>query len=354
MHLRELISEAINISHYDSLIDAALREGIENFFKGSWLRTQFSDLPSPILAKRIDSLTIFDPDQLEEEIARKLANSLVKKLNSQLGKDYIEGIRFDPIKNRGQVRGYFMELSEDAFLTPILKSLKTGLLQFLLDNNLVHEVSPDDPDISKNQRENYYYFYKINFDRIFTMLDRYQKELSERIWDSVPREEKNAMIDTVIHETVHVIQHRKQSHRGHDTEYRSYLDTRKGEFQDLARGEEVRWEDPRWDRLYYASPQEIPAFAHAMAQKVIRELGYDEEPEYFLQGSKLTVPFAAGDFLRAFETVVGGRYRDPRNPREQKILKRYLKLAYQGVQSYIEQRIKDSQKNSQEKGKKSS
>ena len=83
--------------------------------------------------------------------------------------------------------------------------------------------------------------------------------------------------------------------------------------------------------MYYASPQEIAAFAHQMAMSVIK--AYDLNNVERLQD----IPkIDSEDIVINVNQRLNNRFAKPRNPQEVKVRRRYLKLVYQEVQRYID------------------
>lgn len=157
----------------------------------------------------------------------------------------------------------------------------------------------------------------------------------------------NELVSVIIHEMVHVIQHYRQKHRflkGKDLEFRSYLDRHKGEYLDTRQKYDQTPDDEsqkdlvnRYYDLYYASPQEIAAFAHQAALEIIDYYAFD----LMTHGASDLNSKSISNFI---DNKIGGRFRNPKNSREAMVRKRYLKLVYQEVIRYIEQRIAKTQK----------
>jgi hypothetical protein len=149
----------------------------------------------------------------------------------------------------------------------------------------------------------------------------------------------NQMIDsmarTVIHELVHVVQHVKQKHRD-STEYRSYLGP-KDEFYALFDIIDDQKRDPntpeykRWRKLYQASPQEIAAFAHDIANTIIQRNDLDGE-DYYVDESTMSelVPEIMSEIKRYFV---------PKTPDERKVFNRYVKRVYQELKNHIDRLV---------------
>jgi hypothetical protein len=270
-------------------------------------------------------------------------NSLLKRDYPQEGQpsfhQFIEWIYFEDMKENGHANGYMIGLT-DRYLKAFMPVIRDELVRFIIDNGFAYEADPNDPELAPHQQGRspglYYHF---DAEGLLKLLGKHNRDVAHRIVDKLGGRSGPVaeMTDTITHEVVHVIQHRAQSGKRKDTEYRSYLDKRKGEFRSLmGRNQKDRdYTDPQWTRLYYASPQEIGAHAHNMALIIVRDLGFDEP------GADLSIPLTAQDFVNALRKRIGDQYKDPSNPQEQAVLRRYLKLAYQEVQRYLQQRRRE-------------
>lgn len=117
------------------------------------------------------------------------------------------------------------------------------------------------------------------------------------------------MVQVFVHELVHVVQHLKQSHRD-TTEYRSYLTNDKKRFNDA-----IASSSDEDAHLYYASPQEIPAFAHDIVSNILKSM----------QGKNVS----RSDIQDAVRDRVGAMFPNRNDPKVKKVYNRYLKLVYQ-------------------------
>lgn len=357
MLLREMyqpLDEAISISHYADTVEAAVlaaitktltAEGYVNKHLGEWQGREF------VSTRVIDNMTILQ-HYAQDGLHRVLAPAITRALNQDLTQDrgpdprtrtgnYIEWIHFQELPKdvNGQVKNFSIELSR-TYLDQLASEVKEQVTTTILENGYAHEPAAKDPTVPDNVKSRPGFYYRVYWNEIRRHLNKYAGEIAARIVDR-KRNLVNQMTDTVLHELVHVMQHTQQFRRpGGSVEYRSYLDRTKGELHNLYQGPEQGWdfESEHFQKLYRASPQEIGAFAHNMALDIIRGIGLDEP------GAEDT-PLTATDFVEALRKVVGNEYRDPNNPRERAILNRYLKLAYQEVQRYIERKRAASKKN---------
>lgn len=155
----------------------------------------------------------------------------------------------------------------------------------------------------------------------------------------------NNIASTVVHEVVHVLQHTQQNVKGFKNhEYRSYLDKTKGEFVGLhsKRNRDIETEK-RYYKLYLASPQEMAAFAHEIAIKMVNDFDLRDARnlEDFNQSASAIDAQSIVDYVNE---KVGSYFRMPENKREYAVYKRYVKLVYQELMRYIEQRRAKLQK----------
>lgn len=350
MLLRELyqpLEEAISVSHYADTVEAAVlaaitrtltAEGYVNRHLGEWQGREI--VPTRV----IDNMTILE-HYAEDGLHRALALAIMRGLNRDLTRDrgvdaqtrtgqYVEWIHFQdlPGDTLGHADGYSIALSR-AYLDQLASEVKEQVTTTILESGYAHEPDAEDPTLPDNVKSRPGFYYLVHWKELREYLNKNATQLAARIVDR-KRNLVNRMTDTVLHELVHVMQHRQQWQRpGGGQEYRSYLDRTKGELRSLYRGPGQGWDvdSKHFQKLYRASPQEIGAFAHNMALDIIRGFGLDEP------GAE-DITLTATDFVQALRQIVGNEYRDPNNPQERAILNRYLKLAYQEVQRYIERK----------------
>lgn len=146
------------------------------------------------------------------------------------------------------------------------------------------------------------------------------------------------LASAVLHEYVHINQNRKQKDRyddGYEPEYRSYLMKDKNEFETMV-SQQI---GDNAHKIYLASPQEIPAFAHNLAmdlidivtnQKDITDIDPKQYPEII---SKLDSILKDGHT----ESKIFKMYKqfdEPNNKKYYQIFKRFMKLVYQEINNY--------------------
>lgn len=146
----------------------------------------------------------------------------------------------------------------------------------------------------------------------------------------------HTMVNTTVHELVHIVQHARQFAKGRTgLEYRSYLMPDKSKFHDSIR--KMSDVGPSTDdyKIYRASPQEIPAFAHEAALAFIRDANIDKLASE--EESPVRLINQLPNMLQGYTDIM---FDKPETPSEYKIFKRFGKLLYQEVVRYIEQLVK--------------
>lgn len=321
------ISEAISANQYISIVRDAIYDSIQESlvtmqeFLSPKAKAEFnSDNTSH--ARFIDLAKLYLQDGIELTLPAKL----IVVLNNALGSRIVQGISFEDIPALGLTTGVSFKL-RSKYVKDISGHIIDRLVQIVYDNYSSGDRADGFYDIcnqlAKNKRGENWHYMLVGADLIIPQL-----------------------ISTIIHELIHVLQHHEQyiRKRGMDTEYRSYLDKEKGEMQSVIKKYEQERKQGQvspktWDRymrLYYASPQEIAAFAHNAAQEVILNYGYeDAETVDELQLSGIN----ASDILDAIDTVTSKWVKNPRTPKEAAVRKRYIKLVYQEVARYLNYKI---------------
>jgi hypothetical protein len=82
----------------------------------------------------------------------------------------------------------------------------------------------------------------------------------------------------------------------------------------------------RDDKVYRASPQEIPAFAHQVALKIADNIRID-------YGNNIP---SKVEINRWIEGYIEKQFKNPKDPKEFNVFKRFHKLVYQEVMRYLE------------------
>ena len=87
--------------------------------------------------------------------------------------------------------------------------------------------------------------------------------------------------------------------------------------------------------MYRSSPQEIAAFAHEEALKIVNNLELDQIDDF---------PHLRNEINQVIQWYINDQFSDPENPEEYKIFKRFHKLMYQEVIRAIDRAEKEFKK----------
>jgi hypothetical protein len=314
--IQESLEEAISVTQYESTVEEAVRLGIAQAMtvmaslKGrnpEEERLMLDDKPIPLFNRFKGSL----PDVLAE----KISNLIEVKLGREIGKEVKLTVSFD--ETQPDVKG-LADNTEIILTNRYVKKLSGRLLD-KIDQSLTASYAVEE-------------WVDATFST-FKMLGSQDRYLTNVILDdSIPL--IDAIVSTTLHELVHILQHHRQFQKGRtNTEYRSYLDKKKGEFSALHNKEDDLSDEEkiRYHHLYLASPQEMGSFANEMALAYIRDT--DIKNATSEEGIE---PVTPQDIIFYVKKYIHNRYSDPKNQKEYAVFKRYAKLVYQEVQRYIE------------------
>lgn len=322
MRIKEIFAEAISVSSYEgplvNTINKAIHNSIANLrsLKGRFEKEEAD------LEDSDSSLNLF-----KKAIAPHLISSLTAELtgvirgsiNYSAGKTIVSRLKFAELE--GNIRGYAQDQNavlSSRYITALAKRISAHIFDMVYSS------------YNDGERADGFYFIV----RMIGSADDYYTSRIDDATASVVR----SLTNTALHELVHVVQHNQQKLRGRDdTEYRSYLDKHKGEFNAMAfdRAGSSNSDEKNNDRyydLYLSSPQEIAAFAHNAALNIVKDYGFTQATDV---GE--IVPVSPNSIMLAVDKVTGGRFKNPKNPKDAMIRKRYLKLVYQEVQRYLDQ-----------------
>lgn len=322
MRIKDIIDEAISVTQYEGPLVAAITKAVYQAVADlASLRgkhpNEEADLESDEGSGKPFKLIALK--QLRDALRISLPEAIKTSLNKSLGVPVITDVNFEEMNDR--TGGYAQE-RDVAINERYLRSITVKITEKMIDS--VYS--------SYNTGERV-----AGFAFMAKMADGKSHEwhiVHDAIKSTVQR-----LASISLHELVHVLQHNQQQVAGRaDTEYRSYLDKYKGEFNGLSADDETNavssdTSERRW-QLYLASPQEIAAFAHEIALQVIRDYGFDQA----MSAEELTA-FDATSIADAVNAKLAGRFSKPSNPKEVMVRKRYLKLVYQEIVRYIEHRL---------------
>lgn len=329
MRIHELITEAISVSSYDKPIELAIKKSVfgtlseltELYGVYKAAESDFNDYN----ASDREFIKLMTMEYEQNLIVSEIGMGIKHAINQQLGNDIVEHVYFKKMNDGGEAFDRTIALS-GVYLRKIADLVIKELISMTVNNF-------DQKDYSKG-------FFSLCEEAAHG--DRFVVEtINQAIYETVYK-----LVDTIIHELTHVLQHHPQLVKGkQDTEYRSYLDRKKGEFEKLHRSEFGNPErSERWWNLYYASPQEMAAFAHNAALYIIRSYGmhsatdprelYNMTPEDIIDGINAILS----------KYPMGKHFKTPKTAKEQQIRNRYIKLVYMEVQKYIKEKLASLQK----------
>lgn len=319
MKIHELLTEAINLAKWFDTTEDVIRDIIMEIVESLQLlkKTPYAmQYKEKVEAGNISSLVTSSflqtnlLDKLEQRLTRGLFSLGHAITDGSLSRVIFQQLRDD----HGHAVGTTVVINSE-----ILQVIQESLSQTLENITL---------DEAESETDLYNAFFRVVGDQ------HYQNYILNKIDSYI-----NSLSRTFIHELVHVLQHYKQSHRDGNLEFRSYLDKGKikrksgqAEYRTLAlnRADHTPEQKRRWSKLYYASPQEIAAFSHNIAQDIIKdyELKKREKFELIDQDFMNTVYSAIPEYVLA--------YSMPTNPKEKRISRRYQKIVKNVLNSYID------------------
>jgi len=316
MRIIDVINEAISVTQYEDVVEQAVRTGISQaMFELAVQKGQFYDEENQLANARSSPLQKKFNQIFPTFLETKISIQLKSKISREIGMPIPTAVSFETTAagTKGLADG------TEIFLTDRYSKKLSNLIVENLFNTVLTSYSEDE------LVDNIYFTC-----RMFASGDKNIVDILNRGTDSLI----NNMVNTVLHELVHVIQHHRQASRP-DTEYRSYLDKKKGEFFSLHdKGNSANLSDTektRYYDLYLASPQEMAAFSHEMAMYIIR--GYDLKNT---QNVEDIPKFSEEDIIDAVKSFINNRFRDPKNAKEYTVFKRYIKLVYQELDRYVD------------------
>lgn len=303
MSIRNLIAEAISLTQYTDNFELAIYQSyttvLNNSQHQSAATNTVTNAKNSTIAKLIDSYETLLSDSLATVMANNLYNTcqIVPKVT-------VNSVTIQPLSPDGSANAL------DIFINRKFTNELINQLIDLIYNRIPRNVmkSPAVPQTCS---------------RVFDIIT---KELIPVAIRSKPMQLIISEIANIfIHELVHVSQHVPQVNRGRSSlAYTSYLDNKKlkgtsNELHSLnTRGDR----SPRFYQLYYASPQEMAAYAHNIAQNIIREFRIEKRNRPPINTVAQVIP----NKVRV--------YINPTNSKEQSIFNRYVKLVYKELDSY--------------------
>jgi hypothetical protein len=324
--IESVLDEAISISSLYEPVKKAIETGIQNSIgslyalKGGYpkLEEKFNNgLNSREMM--VELIRMAEGPDSRWNMADHIAMEIRKTLTIELGRNVVRGLTFVDLGDttHGEALLNLKILINSKIVNNIAKASVTKVMNMVLDNYGEGERTGGLWFIIKSigNGDRHYVSY---------LLEDNEKRI-------------NSITSTLIHEVVHVLQYTPQNTAGRhedDYEYRSYLG-KKDELSKLnAKRKRTRKEKSRYDKLYYASPQEIAAFSHEIAVKMANDLG--------LRGSRNIEELnRAASAINAQSIIdhvkeITGSYIMPQERKEFPVFKRYGKLVYQELMRYID------------------
>ena len=248
MNLRQLIAEKISITtardEIASGIHSVIKDVVENI--GMQFHTNFFDQPEV----NYDQLYEFLQSNLMRVLTRRIQTKLISTGRKilELGSNSYFHVDFNDSNVGGAAYYDRIEINKKPVIT-IAKYIVDGIIDSLHDNAAIDDGIITDVKYASRMISNT----EIDMD--------YYK-----IIDSI-----NELISVFIHELVHIKQHSTQDMMK-PTEYRSYATKDKERFNKAISNIHAGNASEEDMRLYRASPQEIPAFAHNAALDILHSI----------------------------------------------------------------------------------
>ena len=288
------LCEGINVSHLAPKVAKALQVSINDAASG------------------MTDEYFWGYGELDKDALRSKAISGLVNLSGDEFKDQMKGI-FGDIGVPKAVIAYRRRMVPDAYVDGLRVVVNYKLLNAIIEPLVADAIDHRDAGVDT-----------IRSDR----KGKWSKEI-------------DYMAEVIVHELVHVLQHWKQKGRKDGgIEYRSYLSKSKQGFYDAvaqltdgnAAGKITSAQEQEIQRMYLASPQELPAFAHQHALKLIRMLGLNATGDEL----GLTRGEVMAEVKEALPLILDKTFAEPRNKVEAGVRKRYVKLVYTEVMHYID------------------
>lgn len=330
MKIQDLVSEAISYTKHKPDIIDAISHDIAHAAKVTkqWL-TSSKTKKDPDEIKQLSN-----PDQFG---SYDFFDTLKHKFNLILKKSLSKGKLFDLASDKidSQLEFVLFEPQETS-------SGQAGWNYVSLNNEFLEEIADVAHEFFISEFSN-----NDSINSLKLGVEAFERSASKKNYRPLNQIIKK-MSDVFVHEMVHITQHSRQKHREKiktlypPTEYRSYLDKKKGEFHGLSKQKNGDQHN-RWSELYSASPQEMAAFAHNIVLKLIDNYSLEIQPE-LTRGENLEdlkyntdlafkyIPKYVKDHISRFTDT---DFSASDNPRARKVYHRYVRLVFQELQRYV-------------------
>jgi hypothetical protein len=315
MKHRVTLSEAISANRYIDTIRSATYKSVNDAF---FLMTKLRGIVSSASHTRFIELV---KGQFSDYFEQAMKINMTKALNEALGAGVSTHFVFrkTPKNTAGFARGTSIVLSDR-----LSKKITEPIMEYVFEITYNNYGGED---------------FVAGFYDVCSEFYELRRSVEDIVNPTLP-----SFTRTVIHELIHVLQHAKQRDQ-YDTEYRSYLDKKPGEFVKTARSRDEKSLanepiDPnlekKYIKLYYASPQEMAAIAHEAAHAAIQYYGFDNATT----PNELQIKnIRASDIIHYIDWFTEGLIKDPKTRREAMVRNRYIKLVYQEIVQYLNYRL---------------
>lgn len=337
MRISELIqlSEAISLTKFEPDFQDAIKQAIINSVKElhnySTTEPDYTDLVNKSqeeFSKKIRELVQTDITRL---FNRSFRIALIKQGEIALpdAKDILS-VRFKDIPDLGNALGYRIELNVN-YLDTISKEFANQLLETFYDQ------------FSESDLMTAFQRYLRRFDR---------RELEHVFYNYKIDRQVTSMVDVMLHELAHIYQQnaeKKKGRTGHD--YRSYLAPGVKGTEKFYKSFEKR--GPEFTRLHVSSPQEIGAYVQNIVSILVRDLGWNtandpSELTIYSHGKKIDPEYTvdwnnslANTIKSAVISHLAPRMGNIDSKRRQKVYQRYIKLVYQELMNYRDNKLSE-------------
>lgn len=314
------VDEAISVTQYQDGIRAAIISGLQHgFSQVAKMQGKYPKYEQKLLSDSTRDFRLSIRPAILRSASANISKQVAKFINSKIPSKPLNSIKFG--KTGTGVGGYARDL--DVVVT---RDYLVKLVNIALENTF--DAMYKDYD-DESLIPGFYFICKA-----FASGD---PEITTRVLEYAESIVIGPIVSVIVHELVHVVQHKAQFEKGKDrTDYRSYLEKKKGDFYKLTTtGSPAQRSTPQYTDMYYASPQEVAAFSHEIAIKIIKSHGYDT----LKKGDEIP-RIDPNKLILEINNRLGNRFHVPRNDKEKLVYRRYIKLVYQEVQRYIEHKTK--------------
>jgi len=338
MKIKDVIIEAVDHRELQVKLKAAILQAMDDTLRALVNRLEEDDPTDELLEPPISmrsELNFNDPDSLFSTMLDAMSNRIYEKT--------LVRVRFDALGPSIQAKAVGNEyivvnisLIMD-MVSVVIDSMHMMLTDVLELDSLGFNYDDDEEEEEEEDEDAY-------IPTVGEAISVLKKMFNT--WNFMFREYRDVTIPfvtTLIHEIGHFIQISRQLHYQKNVdalEYRSYLMKDKKKFAELMKNKDTDYKF----KLYYASPQEIAAYAQESAYGIILEiLGTVLDSSLENKDSVRDVLFKLDQAILGLSNNTTSyqiiqTYRDffykPANKKEFAIYKRFIKIVYQQLTQY--------------------